>query len=242
VAAARDLGGKANGAAVGVARPGVAARVSVGAVRRKRMLPYAAAGAVLVLSCALVFAVVAVNLGHRVTVLAVARTVWAGQPITAADLKAVPAADDGSLGLIPASEAASVLGRTPVVPLTPGTLLVPSMLGTPAFPPAGQLSASLALKPGQYPLHLSAGAHVVIFLTPAPTGLQPVTTASTVPADASSATGTRRITATVLDIVAGTEGQGGAVVELLLSSTDAARLAGTPTAGVVLMQTAPDAS
>jgi len=239
VTPAREAGGKANGSAVGGARPGTG-RVSVGAVRRRRMLPYATAGAVLVLACALVFAVVAVNLGHRVTVLALARTVWAGQPITAADLKAVPAADDGGLGLIPTSQTASVLGQTPVVPLTPGTLLLRSMLGAPTFPAAGQLTASLALKPGQYPLHLAAGARVVIFLNPAPAALQP---ASTTPAAADASAGTpRRITAMVLDVVAGADGQGGAVVELLLASSDAARLAATPPAGVVLMQSAPDAS
>jgi hypothetical protein len=239
------VGGKVNGTPVAGAPgggKGAGARVMVGAVRRKRLVPYAAVGALLIVGCALAFGVFAVQLGHRTMVVCIARPVWAGQAITSADLRLVSAADDGSLGLIPAAQQGSLVGQTPVVPLTAGTLLTRAMLGVSQFPPVGQLTASLALKPGQYPQHLAAGARVAIFvnaapgLAPAATPTQAVSGSSAVPGDQSGGT-PRRIVAVVLDVAPAADGQGGAVVELQLAADAAARLAAAPVAGVVVMQT-----
>src|SRR6266498_5715510 len=133
--------------------------------RRRRRVPYLALGGLLVVVCVLGFAAATVRLGQRVAVLAVAQPVSAGQRIEAADLTQVSAADDPSLGLIPVALASAVVGRTAVVPLLPGTLLTRSLIGDAAFPPAGKVVASLAVKPGQYPQGLAAGSRVSVFLS-----------------------------------------------------------------------------
>jgi SAF domain len=198
--------------------------------RRGRRLPYLSVGALLVLVCVLGFAAATVRLGQRVSVLAVSRPVAAGQRIEAADLTQVSAADDPSLGLIPVSQASAVVGRTAVVPLPPGILLTRNLIGDAAFPPAGKVVASLAVKPGQYPQGLTAGAHVAVFVPAGntPAGGQTSTGTSTAPT---------RLSAVVLGVDPRGDGQGSTVVTLLLDASDASRLAGA--GGVVLMQTAP---
>ena len=200
--------------------------------RRRRRVPYLALGGLLVVVCVLGFAAATVRLGQRVSVLAVAQPLAAGQRVEASDLTQVSAADDPSLGLIPVSQAASVEGRTAVVPLLPGTLLTRRLIGDTVFPPSGQVVASLALKPGQYPQGLAAGAHVAVFLSAAnaPGG----TSGQTSTGAAASQT---RLSAVVLGVDPRGDGQGSTVVTLLLGASDAGRLAGA--GGVVLMQTAP---
>ncbi len=198
--------------------------------RRRRRVPYLALGGLLVVVCVLGFAAATVRLGQRVSVLAVAQPVSAGQRIEAADLMQVSAADDPSLGLIPVSQASAVVGRTAVVPLLPGTLLTRSLVGDAAFPPAGRVVASLAVKPGQYPQGLAAGAHVAVFLSAG--------TANSGGQASTGAGGTQtRLSAVVLGVDPRGDGQGSTVVTLLLDASDAGRLAGA--GGVVLMQTAP---
>src|SRR6266508_4625894 len=123
-----------------------------------------------------------------------------------------------------------VVGRTAVVPLLPGTLLTRSLIGDAAFPPAGKVVASLAVKPGQYPQGLAAGSHVAVFVSAANAtgGTQTSTGAGTT---------TTRLSAVVLGVDPRGDGQGATVVTLLLDASDAGRLAGA--GGVVLMQTAP---
>ncbi len=196
--------------------------------RRRRRVPYLALGGLLVVVCVLGFAAATVRLGQRVAVLAVAQPVAAGQRIEAADLTQVSAADDPSLGLIPVAQASAVVGRTAVVPLLPGTLLTRGLIGDAAFPPAGKVVASLAVKPGQYPQGLAAGAHVAVFVSAAMSaGGQTSTGAGT----------TTRLSAVVLGVDPRGDGQGSTVVTLLLDASDAGRLAGA--GGVMLMQTAP---
>jgi hypothetical protein len=198
-------------------------------------MPYLAVGGLLVVVCVLSYAYLAIRLGDRVPVLAVDRPVAAGQVFTAADLTQVPAADDPSTGLIPASQAGQVVGRTAVVPLLAGTLLTRSLVGDAAFPPAGQVVASLALKPGQYPQGLPVGAHVAVFVT-RPQSNAPASSPSS---DTTPATTPDQLSAVVLGVDLGGDGQGNTVITLLLAGTDAGRLAAAGTTDVVLMQTSP---
>jgi hypothetical protein len=204
------------------------------APRRGRRLPYLAVGGLLVVVCVLSYAYLAVRLGDRVPVLAVARPVAAGQVFTAADLTQLPAADDPATGLIPASQASQVVGRTAVVPLLAGTLLTRSLVGDAAYPPAGQVVASLALKPGQYPQGLAVGAHVSVFVT-----VPPNSAPSSAPSSTAPATAPDQLGAVVVGVDLGGDGQGNTVVTLLLAGTDAGRLAGAGSTNVVLMQTSP---
>jgi hypothetical protein len=210
------------------------------AARRRRRLPFVALGGLLVIVCVLAYAYGAVRLGDRVQVLAVARPVAAGQAFTVADLRQVSAARDPNVELILAANVDRVLGRTAVVPLLPGTLLTPSLVGDAAFPPAGKTVASVALKPGQYPQGLAAGARVTVYVatTAAGPGGQPAPGTSSTPAGS----GPARLRAVVLGVDLAGDGQGATVVTLLLDTGDGARLAAAPAGGVVLMQTAPDGS
>ena len=138
--------------------------------RRRRRMPFVALGGLLMIACVLTYAYGAVRLGDRVQVLAVTRPVAAGQALADADLREVSAARDPNVELILAADADRVVGRTAVVPLLPGTLLTPSLVGDAAFPPAGKTVASVALKPGQYPQGLGAGARVTVYVAAAPAG------------------------------------------------------------------------
>jgi hypothetical protein len=205
------------------------------AARRRRRLPFVALGGLLVIVCVLAYAYGAVRLGDRVQVLAVARPVAAGQAITATDLKQVSAARDSGVRLIPAAQAAQVVGRTAVVPLVAGTLLTPDLIGEAAFPPAGKVTASVALKPGQYPQGLAVGARVVVYVAASPQG-------GAQPAPASTSAGgstPARLPAVVLGVDLAGDGQGATVVTLLLDASDGPRLAAAAAGGVVLMQSAP---
>lgn len=206
------------------------------AARRRRRLPFVALGGLLVIVCVLAYAYGTVQLGDRVQVLAVARPVAAGQVIAAADLRQVSAARDSGVQLVPASQAASVVGRTAVVPLIAGMLLTPGLVGDAAFPPPGKVAASVALKPGQYPQGVAPGARVVVYVsTSSQAGAQPAPTASV----AAGGSVPVRLTAMVLGVDLAGDGQGATVITLLIGDTDAARLAAAPPGGVVLMQSAP---
>ncbi|WP_239160953.1 SAF domain-containing protein [Virgisporangium ochraceum] len=192
-------------------------------------MPFVALGGLLVIVSVLGYAYGAVRLGDRVQVLAVARALAAGQVITVSDLRTVSAASDPAVPLILASRAASVVGRSAVVPLLPGTLLTPSLVGEAAFPPAGKVAASVVVKPGQFPRGLVAGARVAVFVSAGAPGAGPAATAAT----------QVRLEAAVLDVDPAGDGQGGTVVTLLVDEADSERLAAAPSGGVVLMQLTP---
>jgi len=133
---------------------------------RRRSVPLAAAGVVLVVVCALVFAEGWLQAGNRQPVLALAQPVAAGQVITSADLEVVRVSAAGPVSLVPASRQAEVVGSTAAVALPAGSLLAGSDIGTP--PPArGQVRLGVALKAGQYPPDLAAGQDVDVLATPA---------------------------------------------------------------------------
>ncbi|GAA0490782.1 hypothetical protein Ade02nite_23500 [Paractinoplanes deccanensis] len=194
-----------------------------------------ALGSLLVVVCVLGYAWGAVRLGDRIQVLAVARPVAAGQVIAVADLTQVSAADDPGVLLIPVAQAEEVIGRTAVVPLLAGTLLTPSLIGDAAFPPPGKVTASLALKPGQYPQGLTNGARVAVFVSATGTGAE----GQANPAAKATAAPTR-LRAVVLGVDLAGDGQGSTVITLLLDASDGPRLAAAPEGAVVLMQTAPE--
>ena len=205
-------------------------------------MPFVALGGLLVMVCVLGYAYGAVRLGDRIQVLAMARAVAAGQTITEADLQTVSAAEDPQVRLIRASQTERIVGRTAVVPLVAGTLLTPDLVGQAAFPPQGKVTASVALKPGQYPQGLSAGARVVVYVaaTALSTGGQSATTTGAGAAKAGAVPS--RLMAAVLAVDLAGDGQGSTVITLLLNAGDGDRLAAAPAGGVVLMQTSPDGS
>ncbi|HWH00611.1 MAG TPA: SAF domain-containing protein [Pilimelia sp.] len=167
--------------------------------------------------------------GDRTQFIAITRPVAAGQVIAAADLRAVSAVNDAELGLVAAGQASEVVGRTAAVPLLPGTLLQPAMLGEAVFPARDRVVASLALKPGRYPQHLAAGASVSVF----------VSQSSPAEGGQSATVSPARVAAVVLGVDLAGDGQGATVVTLELARKDAAAVAGAPAESVMVMQIAP---
>jgi hypothetical protein len=133
---------------------------------RRRSVPLAIGGVVLVVVCALVFAEGWLQAGNRQPVLALAQPVAAGQVITAADLETVRVSAAGPVSLVPASRQAEVVGSTAAVSMPAGSLLTGSDIGTPP-PVKGQVRLGIALKAGQYPPDLAAGQVVDVLATPA---------------------------------------------------------------------------
>jgi hypothetical protein len=184
-----------------------------GTLAPKRRVPLLIGGLLLVLLCAGVFAVTQMSRDATVAVLAVARPVPAGQPLTESDLRTAYVVPDPGVALVRAADIAQVIGRSPAVPLAEGTLLGQSQLGPPAFPPSGQAVVAVAVKPGRAPAGLAPGAAVRVVTVDKDT-------ATTAPSPAAAP-----VAATVTEVSSTVDGTGTRVVSLLLSEADATRIA-----------------
>jgi hypothetical protein len=201
---------------------------------RRRSVPLAAAGAVLVVACALVFAEGWQHAGNRQPVLALAQPVAAGQVITALDLEVVRVSAAGPVSLVPASRQAEVAGSTAAVSMPAGHLLAGSDIGTP--PPAtGRVRLGVALKAGQYPPDLAAGQDVDVLATPAPG------TSGSPPGTGSTAAALPVGQAVVLSVSPAPESSasGETVVELQLSQDDMPQVAAANATGQMALATIP---
>lgn len=183
---------------------------------KRRSVPYAVLGVVLVAACALGFLVTSVNLGARSAVLEVADTVRAGQVITAADLRSVQVAAGPGVAVIPAQQESSVLGRRAAVTLTAGSLLTQAQLGTSTVPGAGAAVVSVLVKFGAYPADLAPGAQVAVATATGSGGSGGA--AGGVPLSGDPQ-------ATVLAVTAANTGDGSAAVELQATAASAAAIA-----------------
>lgn len=190
---------------------------------RCRSPAHLAPGALLVVVCALGFAVAAGRMDHRSSMLALGRPVTVGQILTGADLRPVPVSAGSGVDSIPAADSGSVIGRSVAVSLPAGALLTRAELGTATIPATGEAIAALLVMPGQFPPDLAAGAHVHLIAT-AGAGQQ-ATAPTTVPAAGWAAT--------VTGVQALSSGQG-SVVTVLLAQAGALRVAALP-AGVVVV-------
>ena len=135
--------------------------------RRRRSVPHLLLGLLLVLACVVAFLVVSLTTGDRRPVLALARSVTVGQVLSVQDLRQVEVAVDAGVGVVPADQAAAVVGRSMATSLPAGALLPPDAVGAAAMvPAAGQAIVALALKSGQLPVEVAAGARVSVVLVP----------------------------------------------------------------------------
>lgn len=129
-----------------------------------------------------VLVIVAVLLGwqrdiaarDRQSVLAVARSVPAGQELTSRDLEVVEVALDGRIAAVPASSLSEVLGKVAATELRPGRLLDAEALLERGRPSEATVFLPLSLEPGQYPPGLEVGDHVVVVVTAPPTSREAV--------------------------------------------------------------------
>jgi len=128
-------------------------------------VPHLAAGALLVLVCAVGAVVAAGRLGGRTSVLALARPVTAGHLLTGGDVRAVQVAADAGLDLLPATASGSVVGRPVAYALPAGSLLTHAVLGPAQVPAAGEAVAAVGLRAGQFPPDLQPGARVAVLVS-----------------------------------------------------------------------------
>jgi len=202
---------------------------------RRRQRPWIVAGVLLVVGCALVFALASMRIGDRRPVLAVARAVPAGQVLSAADISEVRIAAGDGIRPVPASERRQVVGRTAAVPLVAGSLLTMAQVGPPSVLATGEAVVGLALKSGQFPPGLAPGARVRVIDTGA------AATASASPSGDAGAVLAR--TATVVAVSApGVDGSATTVVSIKAASAEADRVAVAAAGGraaLVLLPAAP---
>jgi len=119
-------------------------------------------GMAAVVAGALLFLALYTSVDRRQAVLAVARPVAAGQVISAADLRVVRVSSSPGVQRVPAAQRSGVVGKTAAVGLVPGGLLSPSQLGATSTLQPGMAVVGMALKPGQAPTSLRAGARVQV--------------------------------------------------------------------------------
>ncbi|KQY55752.1 hypothetical protein ASD11_14665 [Aeromicrobium sp. Root495] len=116
---------------------------------RGRLRGQALLGLLLVVGCALAGAVLFVNAGDRVTVLAATERIAAGRVIQRDEVttKEVAGLDD----TIAAEDVSNVVGKTASIDMLPGQVLSSTMLTDQAVPGPGEALAGLALNNAQMP-------------------------------------------------------------------------------------------
>ncbi|QFZ18483.1 SAF domain-containing protein [Saccharothrix syringae] len=187
------------------------------ATNRRRSVPYLLLGVLLVLACAGGFVLVSLNSGDRRAVLALARDVSVGQVLTAQDLRQVNVAVDPGVAVVGADRATTVVGRPLATSLSTGALLTPNSVGDAAIPTSGQAIAALALKPGQFPPEVTAGARVSVVFVPDQAG-----TATSPPADGGT------VWPAVVTSVTTSPNEQSAVVSIQLTEVAARQVAAVP--------------
>jgi Flp pilus assembly protein CpaB len=211
-------------------------------VRRPKRRPLLAIGSLaLVTVCAASFLSLYVRAGGRTSVLAVTRSVPAGQNITAGDLAIVRVSLSPGLSVINAASLDQVVGRRAAVQLEPGDLLSPSDLSNGAGLPPGDAIVGVATKPGQVPANgVQPGDRVDVVLT-AVSGVSPsAVDGSSVPSGTSaSAQGLPGSllaqNATVTEVSTEASSDGTTVVSLMVSSAVAPAIASASTSGSVAL-------
>ncbi|MGW5721930.1 SAF domain-containing protein [Amycolatopsis sp. NPDC003865] len=133
--------------------------------RTRRRLPHLLVGVLLVLACVGGALWWTTSTQGRVSVLAVARPLSVGHVLDRTDVREVELAATDAIATIPAERATTVLGRPMATSLSPGALLTPGSIGPATLPGAGHAIVAVALKPGQFPLEIAAGAPTLVVVT-----------------------------------------------------------------------------
>jgi hypothetical protein len=130
-------------------------------------------GAVLIVFCAVGAAAYTASIGHRRSVLVVARAVNAGAVIRDADLSEARLPPDPALRTIPARRRIQIVGRVAAVNLVPGTLLAEGALATGPLADANHAIVGLSLKAGQFPTGMRPLDFVTVVETSSASSLGP---------------------------------------------------------------------
>ncbi|MFF4282885.1 SAF domain-containing protein [Streptomyces kronopolitis] len=141
--------------------------VSVGLQRRRRQPAMAALASAVIAAGGLVGFLAYSQTGHRTAVLAVSRSVSAGDVIGEADLSEVSVSLDPALKAYPAADRSKVVGKRAAVSLLPGAMLSRGQVSTRTLVGADEALVGIGLKAGQLPAtRLSAGDRVQVVSTP----------------------------------------------------------------------------
>lgn len=136
--------------------------VRVTATRAKRV-PWVALGVVLVLVGALLSGLLVQSAGDRVAVVVAARDIDPGQVIEASDLRLIEIAIDGQASTVPASQRASLLGKTAASRIPTGALLSPAHFADGSVLADGEVVVGALLGPGGIPVpNLRVGDEVLL--------------------------------------------------------------------------------
>ncbi|GGR64400.1 membrane protein [Streptomyces roseolus] len=148
-------------------RPEIPITTSV-PVKKERRWSVAALCVVLAAVAGLGSAAAVTSASDRTKVLAVARDVPAGQPLTAADLTVAEVSADAALTPMPAAQKASVVGKRTAVELRKGGLLTASQLSAGTGLGDDKQQVGVQVKRGQAPAGtLAPGDKVLAVTTPA---------------------------------------------------------------------------
>jgi hypothetical protein len=190
-----------------------------------------AAGAALVAVGGLAAAALVGAAGDRVPVLAVARTVAAGQTIAPEDLTVARVAADPALHPVAAADRDTVVGRVAAVELRPGSLLTAAQVTDTAVPAAGEQVVGVTARPGQVPARgLRPGDRVLVVPVP---GDQARTTDTTTTAETGVPVPARVVA------VGPADAQGAATVDLLVGQDVGPRVAALASTGRIALVVLP---
>lgn len=139
------------------------APVRLGPARTKRV-PWIALGVILVVAGGLLFGLMVQSAGERVTVVVAARDIDPGQVIQAADLRVVDAAIDGRAATVPASERASLIGKTASTRIPAGSLVSRAHFADGSVLIDGRVVVGALLGPGGLPVPNLRAGDVVLLL------------------------------------------------------------------------------
>ena len=96
--------------------------------------------------------------------------------MTGGDLRSVSILTSSGVDTISASDSSTIIGQPLAVSLPAGALLTRSEIGAVTMP-TGQALVAVAVKAGQFPPSLTAGAHVHLILAPSSSAPTNVTAA-----------------------------------------------------------------
>ena len=189
----------------GARRAGRARRSAPPAVappRPRRRNGLLALGVALVALGALAAAWLTQVVGGTVPVVAVARSVQAGEVIERSDLSVANVNADPALHPVPAGALEGLVGQRAAVDLSAGSLLTEQAVSAQVVPAAGRSLVGVALSSAQLPAQtLQASDRVRIVDTPTAQGEPPTTTPATIAGEVTSVVGPDDTGLTIVNVI-----------------------------------------
>jgi hypothetical protein len=208
--------------------PGLRRAPTLSSPRRRRRPALLALAVAMVVLGALGASFVATSLGETTSVVALARAVPWGQPLSAADLIEARITSDPALSPIPYADRDELIGLVAATDLTAGSLLTRDALTDERFPPPGQHLVGVAVTTAQVPATPLRSGDEVLLVPMATEGMAPAAGADTPVSVQATVTNTGPV---------GVDGL--RVVDVLVDDADGADVAARAAAGLVVIVVVP---